>query len=74
MRIIKDLHTQYSQLNPKFWGGTKLEVKINNFIYFSTDLRLQGYITEMLGILSKIHGYVPQQNNKYIIGERKNTT
>jgi hypothetical protein len=36
-----------SQLNPKLWEGTKLEVKINNFIYFSTDLRLQGYVTEM---------------------------
>jgi hypothetical protein len=59
-----------SQLNPKLWRGTKLEEKINDTTYFSIDSRLQGYVTEMLGVVSKIHEYMPKQNNKYIIWEK----
>jgi hypothetical protein len=51
-------------------GGTKLQQKIKNPAYYSTNKRLQGHVTEMLGILSNINGFVPRQNEKYIIWER----
>jgi hypothetical protein len=59
-----------TQLNPKLWGRTKLQQNIEHPEYYSTDLRLRGYVTELRGIVQKIEGYPPVQNNKYIIGEK----
>jgi hypothetical protein len=59
-----------SQLNPKLWGGIKLEQNVTHPEYYSSNKRLQGYVTALRGIVQRIEGRPTTQNNKYIIGEK----